>query len=307
MNQKKMTMIRKKIILSLLFATICFNSFGQTFKDQYNDLVAKKDTAAQYKLLEKWKAADNNDAELYVAYFNFYITRSRTEIISIGREQKGSESLKISDSASKNIGFINSNAKYENKYLNTGFSYIDTGIYKFPARLDMRFGKIYMLGEINDYQNFTNEIIATINYSQTINNKWTWTDNKPVDDPEKFMLSSVQGYINQLYDTNNDSLLDNMKKISEAVLKYYPDHVESLSDLAIVYILQNNYDNALELLLKAEKLAPEDYVVLNNIAHVYKLKGDTENAIKYYELTAKYGDDEAKAYAKTQIKDLKKK
>ena len=98
-----------------------------------------------------------------------------------------------------------------------------------------------------------------------------------------------------------------MKRIAETVLKYYPDHIESLSNLSIVLMLQKQYDKALELLLKAKKLNPKDYIVLNNIAQAYKLKGDTKNAIKYYELTIKYGDKQAKQYAKEQIKELEKK
>lgn len=98
-----------------------------------------------------------------------------------------------------------------------------------------------------------------------------------------------------------------MKRIAETVLKYYPDHIESLSNLSIVYLLQKQYDKALEPLLKAEKLDPKDYIVLSNIAQAYKLKGDNKNAIKYYQLTIKHGDEQAKKYARGQIDELKMK
>jgi tetratricopeptide (TPR) repeat protein len=96
-----------------------------------------------------------------------------------------------------------------------------------------------------------------------------------------------------------------MKRIAETVLKYYPDHIEGLSNLSIVFMLQKQYDKALESLLKAEKLNPKDYIVLSNIAQAYKKKGDTNNAIKYYELTIKHGDEQAKKYAQGQIDELK--
>jgi Tfp pilus assembly protein PilF len=98
-----------------------------------------------------------------------------------------------------------------------------------------------------------------------------------------------------------------MKRIAEAVLKYYPEHIESLSNISIVFMLQKQYDKALDTLLKAEKLNPKDCIVLNNIAQTYKLKGDTINAIKYYKLTIQYGDDKAKNYANGQIEELLKK
>lgn len=282
---------------------------GQNFKKQFNDLVSKKDNIGQLELIQKWEKADSNDAELFVAYFNYYVRKSRNETIGIGQDPKGEYDLQIMDQDTNKkepIGFIYSDIYYNPEFLSKGFDWINKGIIKYPNRLDMRFGKIYLLGLIEDYELFTMEIIQTIEYSTINKNIWTWTDNKPVDNPKNFMLSSIQDYQVQLYDTQNDSLLSNMKRIAETILKYYPDHIESLSNLSIVLMFQKLYDEALEVLLKAENLNPEDYIVLNNIAQAYKLKGDKKNAIKYYKLTIKYGNEQAKQYSEDQIKMLEK-
>jgi tetratricopeptide (TPR) repeat protein len=163
-----------------------------------------------------------------------------------------------------------------------------------------------MLGEIEEFEPFTQAIVSTIDHSRKIQNKWLWTDNKPLEEPKEVMLGSVQDYVVQLYNTGDDKLLDNMKLIAETVLKHYPNHIHSLSNISIVYMIKGDHDKALEALLKAEKLTPKDYVVLGNIAQAYTLKGDRKNAIKYYELTAKYGNAAAKSQAKKQIQALKK-
>ena len=295
----------------LIGLTLFFNpTFGQTFKQRFADLVSKQDTIGQRQLLQKWEKADSNDPELYVAYFNFYVTKSKKDFIELGNNPKGENVLKIMDkdtSKSEPVGYMYGNSNYDPKMIQRGFDYADKGIAKNPTRLDIRFGKTYMFGELEDYKNFTTEIIKTIDYSEKIKNKWTWTDNKPVDDPKQFLLSSIQTYQLQLYNTNNDDLLNNVRQIAETILKYYPDHVESLSNLSIVYLIKKEYDKALTALLKAEKLAPTDYIVLSNIAQAYKLKTDYKNSIKYYELTIKYGNDQAKNYATGQIEELKKK
>ncbi len=283
---------------------------GQTFKQQFNDLVSKKDTVGEQQILEKWEKADSNDPELYVAYFNYFAKKSKKEIVRLDGNGKGREGLQIMDKDSSKkepVAFLYGDTYYDKDILKKGFDYIDIGIKKHPNRLDMRFGKIYMLGQIEDYEKFTVEIINTIDYSIINKNQWTWSDDQPVDNPKQFFLGSLQGYQVQLYNTENDDLLDNMKRIAETVLKYYPDHIEGLSNLSIVFMLQKQYDKALESLLKAEKLNPKDYIVLSNIAQAYKKKGDTNNAIKYYELTIKHGDDQAKKYAQGQIDELKKK
>lgn len=60
----------------------------------------------------------------------------------------------------------------------------------------------------------------------------------------------------------------------------------------------------LTYLLKAEKISPEDFIVLNNIAYTYKMKNDKINAIKYYKLVKKYGDESAKNQAEKELKIL---
>jgi tetratricopeptide (TPR) repeat protein len=306
---KKIAMGKKTIFLIFGLILGLNQVFGQTFKQQFDDFVSKNDTLAQQKLLEKWEKIDSNDPELYVAFFNYFANKSRSEVIEIGQNPKGENVFKIMDKDSTKtnpVSFMYGNTYYKQDVLKKGFDYIDKGIEKHLNRLDMRFGKIYMLGQIENYENFTKEIIKTIDYSAINKNKWTWSENKPLDDSKNVMLGSIQDYQIQLYNTENDKLLDNMKRIAETVLKYYPNHIESLSNLSIVFMIQKEYDKALEQLLKAEKITPTDYIVLNNIAHSYNLKGDKQNAIKYYELLIKYGDEQAKKLAKEKINEIKK-
>ena len=190
--------------------------------------------------------------------------------------------------------------------LKKGLNKIDEGIKLYPNRLDMRFGKIYALGEIQNWNYFTSEIIKAINHSSVNDNNWSWTNFETRTGGEKDFLLDIQTYQLQLYDNGNDSLLKNMREIANEVLKYYPTHIESLSNLSITYLLTGEFDKGIEPLLIAEKINPEDFIVLSNIAQGYKLKGDNKKAIEYYEKTIKYGDERAKDYAAKQIEELKK-
>ena len=303
--------MKQTITLAIFLVGIFLSTKGQNFKQQYKDLDSKNDTVAQLELLQKWEAADSSDPEMYVAYFNFYVSKSKRNMIEVGNNPKGENVLQLMDTDTTKkepVAYMYDNTSYDPIFLKKGFDYADKGISKNPTRLDIRFGKTYMFGELEDWKNFTAEIIKAIDYSATIKNKWIWTDNNPVEgDPKEFMLSSIQSYQLQLYNTNNDTLLDNMKQIAEEILKYYPEHVESLSNLSVVYMINKDYDKALEQLLKAESFAPTDFIVLNNIAEAYKRKGDNVSAIKYFDKVVKYGDVDAKATAKEQINKLNKK
>jgi len=296
-----------KINLAFLLLAFTFHTaFSQDYYTEFQQYTKPGDTLRQLEILKKWESEKPNDPELFTSYFNYYFTKSIQEVLTVTKEQPKGKSLELTGSSNQVTGFIGSQVNYMENELQKGFAKIDEGIRLYPDRLDMRFGKIYVLGELEKWKEFTVEIIKTIDYSAKNNNAWTWTLNETQDGGKDFFLSSLQDYQVQLYNTGNDSLLSNMRDIANEVLKFYPDHVESLSNVALTYLITGEYDKALPPLLHAEKINPEDFIVLSNIAEAYKLKGNKEQAIEYYKKVLKFGDEEAKSYSKQQIKELSK-
>jgi tetratricopeptide (TPR) repeat protein len=280
---------------------------GQTNLQQFFQLASKNDTIGELKLLEMWQASSKDDPDLFIAWFNYYFQKSMREVIRVNTDTIKPNGFKVTDPVTqKRVGSLYGDIFYDPLTIAKGFEYIDKGIEIYPMRLDMRFGKVYAYGKTEDYKNFTREIIKTIDYSNLIKNKWVWKEGKPLDNPEDFFLSIQHGYQIQLYNTNNDSLLSDMARIATAVLKHYPQNIENINDLSLVYLIQKDYQNAIENLHKAEKLAPNDCIVLGNLAQAYKLSGDKENALKYLELILKVGNQQEKAEAKKRLREFDK-
>ena len=290
------------LIGSLLLTSLFANA--QDFQKRFLDLSSKNDTTALASLLKDWEAKSPKDPELYIAYFNYYVKKSAAETISLDKDQKGPESLAISDSTGREVGYLNNQVMYLSENVERGIEQINRGIALHPNRLDMRFGKIYILGETGDYKAFTNSIIEAIEYGNKINNQWLWKEGKPLENESESFLSSIQGYVGTLYNTEDDALLPYMRQISETVLKYQPKHVESLSNVALTYMIVQEYDKAIPYLLKAEEAAPRDIVVLNNLAETYKRKNDVKAAKAYFEKVIKYGNKEEARDAKVRLKKL---
>lgn len=295
-----------KTILPWLFGLLALPAIcaAQDNASRFAKLYEVSDTAGQLKLLNKWTAEEPDDPELYISWFNYYVYMSRHEVVSLNMGSGNNSGYVITDSSGKTVGNMSSSIQYRADVLKKGFDYIDKGITRYPDRLDMRFGKIYMYGQSEDYAAFTSEIIRTIDYAQTIRYRWKWEKGKPLEDSLNFFLNNIQGYVGTLYDTEDDAMLPDMRRIAEAVLKYHPEHVESLSNVAITYLLVQEYDKALTYLLRAEKINPKDMIVVNNIAEAYKRKGDKANARLYLEKIVKYGTEEEAENARHRIKAL---
>ncbi len=306
-GEKNIYMCHKKtlfIVVVLVLSTAM--TFGQNFQERYRTLVTEKDTAGQIKLLKEWRSADPKDPELFIAVFNYYINKSRDEVITIGKQPTSDNTIRLTqkENDEKTVGYMGTTSQYNAGLVRQGITNISEGITLYPTRLDMRFGKIYMLGEMGEFTTFTSQVIESIEYGNKIKNAWLWKEGKPLEDAEAFFLSSIHDYMLTIYNTNNDSLLPLMRQIAEAVLKYHPNHVVTLTDAAITCIVANDYDQALKYLLKAESVDPKDMVVLNDIAVVYKRQNDKVNAKLYFEKIVKGGTEENIANAKQQLKEL---
>jgi hypothetical protein len=281
---------------------------GQGFQEQFNQYFLDKDTANQRIVLEKWEKAEPDNPELLTSYFNYYFVKSKKEeVVNFTEKPENEKSFALVDSSDQVKAYLGSRVLYDRDILQKGIDKINRGIELYPDRLDMRFGKVYVYGQLPDWDRFTWELIRTIDYSSINHNNWTWTNGEMQANGRAFLLDAIQTYQLQLYNTGEDSLLINMRDIANEVLKYYPDHIESLSNLSVTYLLTKEYDKGLEPLLKAEKLNPRDYIVLSNIARAYVLKEDNEKAIEYYEKVLKHGDENAQQFARQQIEELKAK
>lgn len=294
-----------------LFVSFIFSLFlvglasAQTYRERFVKLFNDNDTEGQLALLQSWEKDGPNDPELYVSFFNYYFVKSRQETISLTTTKPQGDSIALREEKDDKVaGYIGSNVTFTKADFDSGISYIDRGIEKFPDRLDMRFGKVYALGQIRNFERFTDEIVKAIDRSNANKNVWIWKDGKPLENPKDFMLRSIQDYVVQLFDAGDEETKF-IKPIAETVLKYYPDHVESLSNLSVFYMMKEDFDAALRPLEKAEKLAPNDFVIIGNIAYSYYKKHDKPNATKYYKRLAEIGDAQAKKRAALILSEMK--
>ncbi|MES2487029.1 MAG: hypothetical protein V4581_13925 [Bacteroidota bacterium] len=289
---------------SLLLLGLCLGTtaHAQTL-DEFQELLQGGDTIAQLNLLKKWEKTGSNNPDYYIAGFNYHVNVAHKEGISLQSTPGDSEeSLALSDSTGT-VGYLTGTEYYDEGHVNKALDFIDAGIKKFPKRLDMRFGKVYLLGKVS-YKSFVKEIVTTLDYHAKIKGKWLWTDNKTIEEANIKVPDNLHSYCLVLYNAEDDSLMPDMLQVAEAGLKQFPNDVVLLSDASIAHMLMNQYDKGLVYMLRAEKIDPEDTIVLSNIALAYKNLADIANAKTYYNKIIAVGDADAQKYAKAELAKL---
>ena len=298
----------KQYITLLLVSFFGLQASAQTLEEKFDHFWNTNDTLGLRLTLEEWQAADSTNAEYYTSLFNYYFKKASQEVVAISTDEprtKGEDIFVLKDSTDAVKGYMHNRVNFSPIYMQKAMEAIDKGISQYPDRIDMRFGKTYAYGEIEDWNNYTNTIIETIKRSKQNNNQWTTTHNEPMTGGRDYLLSVVQDYQGKLYDVENDSLLTNMRNIAQTVVDIYPEHAVSWANIALTYIIVNDLDNALPPSLKAESIDPTDIIILNNIAQIYLRKEENAKAIEYLNKIIKYGNDEDKRYARSIIEKIK--
>ena len=233
--------MNRKVLFLIISCLYCICVIAQSYGDDFEIALKTKNMTKAEEILKAWDFANSNDPDLYIAYFNFYTVMSQNAALPIAV------------------------TGLDQKYSKQALEFITEGITRFPTRFDMRVAKVYMLGELRDYQAYTAEMIKMIDYSARIENNWKTEGFMSLDKPEEMFFEAVLDCQSFLFTQKNPLLYKDIIRLSEEMLKYYPKHVQSLLNMSTVYIEQKEYDKSIETLQKAITIEPANAVLYYNI------------------------------------------
>jgi tetratricopeptide (TPR) repeat protein len=287
--------MHKSLLIIIIFILTFSPLLGNDLKSKYLEYIHKKDFQSLESHLSIWEKSNPNDAELFIAYFNYYIYRNSNEAMVFNKDTSG-------DSA----GTLYGKTFYNKSDVLKGIEYLDKGLELYPERLDMHIGKINILGEIEEYEKQKNHIIAVINLIPKYSNKWLWLDGKNCDNCIENLQSDIQKRVYNYININTKTSYSYVKSISEKMIQLYPKNIWWYNDLATVYFNDKDYQNALKQCKIAENINGKDEIVINNIAYCYEILNDKPNAIIYYKKLKNIGNHNLKQKADQKIIELQK-
>lgn len=286
------------------------DQLSPTVSEEYSaflKLLRSKDTAAQRKFLAQWEGIGQQDPEFYVCYANYYMNLAKKEVINMTTvpPEAGEESFAINDSVGNVVGYLRSQTIMDAELSAQSLVWLNKGIARFPQRLDLLFGKVYLFGKQFQYDSFGTTLLSAIEKSVDNQFAWQWSKGVALQDGKQFLFSTCQDYIGQLFEAEDSAAWLWIEPISLALLEIDPKNVPCTSNLAVANMMLQRWEEALIHLKKAHELDPKDDVVLANMGYCNLQLRKKAEAKKYYSLLKKSSEPEYQKLAKEMLQVVK--
>lgn len=301
--------------ISFTFAVLSlFANFivAQTYQEKFDLKMEENDTTSMYQLILDWRKNEPNNPETEVAIFNYFAMRAFTEIVTLNTTppEDGSEALEMVDSLGNVSGYIYGTPSINDSLIQLSVKYINQGISKYPNRLDLRLGKIYVLRESQHWDWMEEEMINTIRQGQANKNSWYWMKNEPVEDDLNFLNSSLQEHFYALFESGLPYGYEIIERCSKIMLEQDDANVITLSNVATCKMMDEEYTEALTYINKAYSINPNDEIIINNAGFCHWKLGHPEDAKRYYvkalEMAKADNNTEGSEYYQGQIDIMNK-
>jgi predicted Zn-dependent protease len=272
-------MALKKYVFAVFVLAACgsYPAAPENYREQYLELFENGRLHELPDLLEKWEKSEPENPEVYIGYFNYYCNLDASESTVMGEMPDGRYGLYAKLEYNKN-----------NVY--KGITYLDKGLSYAPNRLDMYWGKIELLFEIEDVKAAGDALAALIEISPNYNNSWVLGGGRTVRDGEAYFLNYLNRYYSIFLNDPQGEAANAILNCATRQIKIYPENTYAYNVLAVYYIDQNDFETALGHLLAAEKADGTDCIVLLNIGRLYAELQNNTAAKEYFDKVIEIGD-----------------
>ncbi|MBO4599679.1 MAG: hypothetical protein J5641_02965 [Bacteroidales bacterium] len=245
-------MDKKFLFLIVLGMLLGGKANGQSYSDAFDKAFNTDNVAAQREALAVWQKEAPDDVNLFIARYNYYANRS----IALNAEG----AAEVADMALADSGLVA----------------IEEGIRRYPDRLDMRFGKIFFLGELRRWDAFEEEIMRMLDHSVEIDHRWSFPNvNEGMED---LVSEAVYDYMSTMFDAMADvfkptaednAMRQRIQRVARRSVQLFPADVNAIYTLAVSYI-PGDLEKAMRYLKRAVELAPANKMIQDTLEAVRK-------------------------------------
>ena len=263
------------ILFPLLLTPLLCHAVEQSLFDSLIAEIKNRQYEKTEKFLRDEKQNYKKDPEYYVILLNYAIHKGDQSQLIVGQGTPGKDEIALKDNKGKTAGFIGTRSRFNEKLIVDAINQTRQAISNFKNRLDIHFGIVAVARQIKNWKIIADQLVDVIRISREIDNKWIWGSINNMDaNPEKFMLDNVQAHAGNLYRDESSAGDDGFRKISLALIKYYPDHVMGYANMGTMHAIKKEYEEAKKYYRQALKVAPDDRIVRSNLRKLEELSSN---------------------------------
>lgn len=302
--------MKKSLFTLIILILNIFLTYGQCeFNKNLQTLIDSGQFVRADSMYFSILKSDSTSPQISIEYANILYAKSKNEMVNISKGGLGvqEEGFKIYDMTGNEVGKITNSIIFDTSMTLKAIGILQSALFRFPYRLDLRFGIAHMYQQLDDFDNQYKTLLDAVDYGKKNSNNLRWTDNQQLDMPAIDFLSGTL-YDYSIEEYNKETIVGDERylKLSELLTNNFPKHPMSYLNIAYYYYNKKDWKNCVTYFEKANEANPNDNNILYNLAENYIMLGDSEKGKKYLENIIELGSDkEFVKYAKKRLKEIK--
>jgi hypothetical protein len=299
----------KTAVLLLSFVTVLQPTFADSSmkvqKERYSQferVLKKSDYSGAERLLLEWQQTSPDDAELAVAWGNYY-AQTGLQPLAIYKGPRndrnvdplrGGAFVPLSQpGTSVTVGYIDERPRFDNESLARALCVLRDAATTHPHRTDIWMGATHIQLVADDLAGAYRTLEEFAQYAHRNPKGLRKRFDEPLNEKASdFMAETLHSYALRGYNMETTAGLEFMRDVAVMAQKLYPGYPYAYNDEAVYYNIMQDDEKVLDCLLRAHKVQPKDPLVTMNIAGTYKNLKRTDKAREFFNLTIKLADDE---------------
>lgn len=276
------------------------------FREDFEKVRKSGGHEAMVKLLGEAEQTERDNPEYYALASNYWWQFAGEINVSTKPSAAGEPSLR-DPKTDKEVGSISTNGDLDPSLRKKALALTAEGFKRFPERLDIGFGLAQVQFKTGDAKASVVTLREILKISSAPGAKLKWTANADLPDTAAvFVPELIQGYTVPLFRQETPEADALCKELLDATAAAFPDHPFAYNLLAALADAKGNKDESYRLLKVAAGKAPEDNLILLNLAEAHHARGKKDEAAATYRKVLELKPDkETEAAAKEGLEALK--
>lgn len=266
----------------------------QRVRNKVDELSHGRTEQETLKEIAAWKQREPGSPEPYVVAANYYLKRTIQPIqVTInstegqkaarrkGKAVSGQFSI-VDPKTGKEVGVMGEeatgpkpDAQTVQKLRTAAANELGEALKIAASRLDIMLGRALVLHDAHDWKLFTSQMEVALQRVASDPQNLIWLENKPPPRPAKEeVVRSLHSKIMEAFEEQSPTGDQRGEELATLGAKYLPDAVEFVTDCGTARAYAKDWAGAAKLYERASQLAPEDSIVLGNLARAYLNLGD---------------------------------